>query len=134
MEAWENQVPLALEKRSESPSQFCCVVGKSCLTLCHLMDCSLPGSSVHGVFQARMLEWVASRGSSQLRGPIHVSCIAGRFYTVEPPGSPNKYNSSVLGDISLPTCHTALMKVCTKIPPHSGDSLSPLCCAYPSES
>ena len=43
---------------------------QSCLTLCDLMDCSLPGSSFHGIFQARVLEWVAisfSRGSSQPR-------------------------------------------------------------------
>ena len=43
---------------------------KSCLTLCNPMDCSPPGSSVHGIFQARILEWVAifsSRGSSQPR-------------------------------------------------------------------
>ena len=42
-------------------------VSLSCLTLCDPMDCSLPGSSVHGILQARMLEWVAipfSRGSS----------------------------------------------------------------------
>ena len=45
-------------------------VVQSCLTLCHPMDCSLPGSSTHGIFQARILEWVAisfSRGSSQPR-------------------------------------------------------------------
>ena len=45
-------------------------VAQSCLTLCDPMDCSLPGSSVHGIFQARILEWVAvpsSRGSSQPR-------------------------------------------------------------------
>ena len=45
-------------------------VALSCLTLCDPMDCSLPGSSVHGIFQARILEWVAisfSRGSSQPR-------------------------------------------------------------------
>ena len=44
----------------------CCLVTKSCLTLVTPMDCSPPGSSVHGVFQARILEWVAisfSRGS-----------------------------------------------------------------------
>ena len=58
-----------------------------CLTLCDPMDCSLPGSSVHGVFQARVLEWVAmpsSRGSSQPRGQTHISlclCIAGKFFT-----------------------------------------------------
>ena len=34
-------------------------VAQLCLTLCHPMDCSLPGSSVHGIFQARVLEWVA---------------------------------------------------------------------------
>ena len=42
-------------------------VAQSCLTLCDPMDCSLPGSSVHGIFQARILGWVAisfSRGSS----------------------------------------------------------------------
>ena len=45
----------------------CCVVTKLCPTLCDPMDCSPPSSSVHGIFQARMLEWVAisfSRGSS----------------------------------------------------------------------
>ena len=46
------------------------LVTKSCLTLCDPMDCSQPGSSVHGISQARILEWVAisfSRGSSQPR-------------------------------------------------------------------
>ena len=45
-------------------------VAQSCLTLCDPMDCSLPGSSVPGIFQARVLEWGAvsfSRGSIQLR-------------------------------------------------------------------
>ena len=45
-------------------------VAQSCLTLCDPMDCSLPGSSVHGILQAKILEWVAipfSRGSSQPR-------------------------------------------------------------------
>ena len=52
------------------------------------MDYSSPGSSVHGIFQARILEWIAisySKGSSQPRDPSHVSCIsciAGRFFTV----------------------------------------------------
>ena len=44
-----------------------CLVTKSCLTLCDPMDCSLPGSSVHGILQARTLEWVvmpSSRGSN----------------------------------------------------------------------
>ena len=49
------------------------------------LDCSPPGSSVHGILQARILEWVArpsSRGSSQSRNWTQVSCIAGRFFTV----------------------------------------------------
>ena len=46
------------------------VLTQSLATLCDSMDCSLPGSSVHGILQARILEWVAipfSRGSSQPR-------------------------------------------------------------------
>ena len=56
----------------------------SCTTLCDPMDCSLPGSSIHGILQARILEWVAIpfyRGSSQPRDGTWVSCIAGRFFT-----------------------------------------------------
>ena len=48
------------------------------------MDCSLLGSSVHGILQARILEWVAisfSRGSSQPRNWTLLSCLAGRFFT-----------------------------------------------------
>ena len=49
------------------------------------MDCSLPGSSVHGIFQARILEWVTilfSRESSWPRDKTQVSRIAGRFFTI----------------------------------------------------
>ena len=55
-----------------------------CLTLCNPMDHSLPGSSVHGLLQAKILEWVAisfSRRSSQPRDQTQVSYIAGRFFT-----------------------------------------------------
>ena len=61
------------------------LVAQLCLTLCDPMDCSLPGSSVLGILQARILEWIAipfSRGSSQPRGRTGVSCIAGRFFTI----------------------------------------------------
>ena len=71
-------------------------VTQSCLTLSDPMDCSLPGSSFHGIFQARVLEWVAfsfSRGSSQPRDRTHASCIAGGFFTAEPPGKPSFLNS-----------------------------------------
>ena len=58
---------------------------QSCLTLCDPMDHSLLGSSVHGILQARILEWVAmpfSRGSSQPKDWTWGSCTAGRFFTV----------------------------------------------------
>ena len=74
--------PSAPESESE--------VTQSCLTLCDLVDCSLPGSSVHEIFQARVLEWVAilewvaypfSSRFSQPRNPTGISCIAGGFFT-----------------------------------------------------
>ena len=55
-----------------------CVHAPLCLTLCNPVDCSQPGSSVHGIFQARILVWVAissSRGSSQPRDQSWVSCV-----------------------------------------------------------
>ena len=61
------------------------LVAQLCLTLCDPMDCRPPSSSVHGILQARILEWVAipfSRGSFQPRDRTQVSCIAGRFFTV----------------------------------------------------
>ena len=54
-----------------------------CPTLCDPLDCSPPGSSVHGTLQARILKWVAfpfSRGSSQPWYWIWVSCVTGRFF------------------------------------------------------
>ena len=48
-----------LYKKDLHEEYYCCLDTKSCLTLCNLMDCSLPGSSVHGIFQAIVLEWVA---------------------------------------------------------------------------
>ena len=53
-------------------------VAQSCPTFCHPMDCSLPGSSVDRIFQARVLEWVAiafSRGSSRPKDQTQVSSI-----------------------------------------------------------
>ena len=58
---------------------------QSCPTLCKPMDCSSPGSSAHGILQARILEWVAipfSRGSFWPRDRIPVSRIAGRLLTI----------------------------------------------------
>ena len=60
------------------------LVTKSCPTLCGPVDCSPPGSSVHGILQARILEWAAIsffRGTSPPRDRTQVSCTAGRFLT-----------------------------------------------------
>ena len=88
------------ELRAVSPHQFRDLFGLvshevlvswSRPTLYHPMHCSLPGSSVHGILQARILEWVAfpfSRGSSWPRDQTWVSYTAGRFFTSEPPGKP----------------------------------------------
>ena len=60
-------------------------VSQSCPTLCNPTDCSLPGSFIHRIFQARVLEWVAisfSRGSSRPRDWTQVSRIVGRRFTV----------------------------------------------------
>ena len=65
-----------------------CLVAQLYLTLCNPMDSSPPGSSVHGILQAKMLEWVAipsSRGSSQPRDQTQVSRIAGGFFTSDLP-------------------------------------------------
>ena len=70
---------IVIESESESE------VAQSCLTLCNPMDCSLPGSSVHGIFQARVLEWGAiafSSGSSRPRDGTQVSCIVDKHFTI----------------------------------------------------
>ena len=68
---------------------------QSCLILCDPMDCSLPGSSVHGILQARILEWVAvssSRGSFQPRDWTRISYVSLHWQAVSlpltPPGKP----------------------------------------------
>ena len=62
----------------------CVLVAQSCLTVCNPLGCGLPCSSLHGILQARILEWVAipSRGSSPPRDRTPVSHIAGRFFTI----------------------------------------------------
>ena len=63
----------------------CVLAVQLCPTVCDPMDCSRPGSSVHGILQARILEWVAipfSTESFWSRNRTEVSCIAGRFFIV----------------------------------------------------
>ena len=76
-----SRYPNSFLRKSESESE----VAQSCLTLCVPVNCSLPGSSIHRIFQARVLEWVAisfSRGSSQRRDRTQVSHIVGRHFTI----------------------------------------------------
>ena len=71
-------------QRKAMPKNAQVLVPQSCPTLFDPMDCSLPGSSVHEIFQARILEWFAisfSSGSSQPRNWTRVSSTAGRFLT-----------------------------------------------------
>ena len=72
------------------------LVSQSCLTLCNPMDCSLPGSSVHGFLQARILEWVAipfSRGSSQPRIWTWSPALQADSLPSEPSGKPQGLKS-----------------------------------------
>ena len=66
------------------------LIAQCCLTLCDRMECSPPGSSVHGILQARILDWVAissSRGSFRARNRTQVFCIAAILYHLSQ-GSP----------------------------------------------
>ena len=92
----------------------CCLLSKSCPTLLQPVDCSPPGSSVHGLFQARILEGVAisfSRGSSWSRDQTSISCIdtllhpLSGFFTTEPLGKP-KIGSTAAAAKSLQSCPT----------------------------
>ena len=82
------------EKMKQQPREWEKILANH--VTCNPLDCSPPGSSVHGISQARILEWVAisfSRGSSQLRNQSCVSCTAGGSLIAEPQGSPkNSYN------------------------------------------
>ena len=75
------RLPTTSNQRKGSESE----VSQSCLTLCNYMDCSLWCTSVHGIFQARVLEWVAisfSRGSFGPRDRTQVSHITSRHFTL----------------------------------------------------
>ena len=75
------EYPIVFKQISERERE----VAQSCPTLCDPMDCSLPGSYVHGIFQAMVLEWIAisySKGSSQPRDRTPVSCIIDRCFII----------------------------------------------------
>ena len=84
--------PESIHLRSDNfKGYIACLVAQSCLTVCNTLDHGSLGYSVHGILQARIQDWLAipfSRGSSQPRNQTWISCIAGRFFTSEPPGKP----------------------------------------------
>ena len=84
-------LPFCPSVLSAGPVWFCAKSLQSCPSLCDPVDCSPPGSSAHGILQARILERVdmpSSIGSSWPRDWTHSSCITGRFFTAEPLGKP----------------------------------------------
>ena len=82
-----------------------CLVSQSYPTRCCPLDCSPPGSSVHGILQTRILDWVAipfSRGSSWPRDQTRLSCIAGRLFAIWATKKPIQFSRSVLSDCLQP--------------------------------
>ena len=102
----------------------CChLVAKWCLTLFH--PHGPPGSCVHGISQARILEWVTlsfSRGSSWPRDQTHISCIACRSFTTEPPGKPLIFSCYMLGCFSCVQLFAPLWTVAHQAPSSVGFS------------
>ena len=91
------------------------LVAQSCPTLCNPVDCILPGSSVHGILQARILEWVTipfSRRSSKPRDWTWVSSIAGTFFThLSHQGSP-KSLGRVIKCVCVCVCERSVAQSC----------------------
>ena len=116
------------------------LVAHSCSTLWDPMDCSPPGSSVHGILQARILEWGAnpfSRGSSPPRDQTWVSCIAGGFLTIwatrEAQNTP-KYRSNIwdpwiFQGVAAFDCHRQYLNTLSTFPSLESCSLVKLKCS-----
>ena len=96
-------------------------VAQSCPTPSDPMDCSPPGSSVHGISQARILEWVAisfSRGSSPPRCQTCISCVScstGRFFTTMPPEPPKNVLQSAYSSLLPPSCWQLLFLLSSQV-------------------
>ena len=96
------------------------LVVQSCPTVCDPMDCSLPGSSLHGILQVRILEWKKkkrilewiaipfSRGSSWPRDWTQVSCVAGSLFTVWATGKTTAKKDSTVNILIRKPLHSSL--------------------------
>ena len=101
---WGKEYVKAVHRHPAYSTYMQSKVAQSCLTLCDPMDCSPPGSSIHGILQARILEWVAisfSRGSSRPRDQTQVSRIAADALTSEPPGKQSRYAEYIMWNARL---------------------------------
>ena len=97
------------------------LLAQSCPPLCDLVDCSLPGSSVHGILPVKMLEWVAisfSRGSSQPRDWTPVACIGSRFFAVwatrEPSAWSQMANRVGFNVVTCKICIKSTLRPCSR--------------------
>ena len=82
----------------------CCLIAKSCLTLLRSLDCSPPGSSVHGISQARNWSGLPFPSPGELPDPgikLTSPALAGRFFTTEPPGMPAHFLAIILKCVCL---------------------------------
>ena len=109
-----------LFSNSESQdARMCAKSLQSCLTICDSVDSSPPSSSVHGILQARILEWItmpSSRGSSWLRrDQTHISCIKGGFFTTVPLGKTCTQESSTNILVMLVLAKNLFRFFCTKL-------------------
>ena len=82
-------------------------VAQSCPTLCHPIDCSLPGSSVHGIFQARVLEWVAIAFSTSLSLGLPYCLLSFGFLWSLQPNSPMQFHLTFC-TVQMCMCYHAL--------------------------
>ena len=114
---WERRILLNFVHFCIVSNYLCVLFAQSSLTLCDPMDCTLPGSSVHGILQARKLEWVAISFPTSPVSPA----LAGRFFTTAPPGSQHLPVKSGLGpELLVPTWQLSMCPACEQVDPTTG--------------
>ena len=101
----------------------CALLAESCLTLCDLMDCNLPGSSVHGILQARILQWVAISSSQEIFSTqgrnLHLLHWQVNYLPLSHLGSPSPSFSSVSSVAQLcPTLCNPMNRSMPGLPVH----------------